>query len=137
MKKMGIDVGSKTIGVALSDAFVWTAHGLTTIKWSDKDFSTADQEIAKIIKEQDITEIVVGLPKHMNGSIGERGEISKNYASYLSNKFNVKTILWDERLSTVAAERVLLEADVSRSKRKEVIDKMAAVMILQGFLDAQ
>jgi len=73
----------------------------------------------------------------MNGSIGERGEISKNYASYLSNKFNVKTILWDERLSTVAAERVLLEADVSRSKRKEVIDKMAAVMILQGFLDAQ
>src|SRR5690625_1795698 len=105
MKKMGIDVGSKTIGVAVSDAFGWTAQGLTTIKWSDKDFSTADQEIAKIIKEQDITEIVVGLPKHMNGSIGERGEISKNYASYLSNKFNVKTILWDERLSTVAAER--------------------------------
>ncbi|MBU5593545.1 Holliday junction resolvase RuvX [Amphibacillus sp. MSJ-3] len=137
MKKMGLDVGSKTIGVAISDAFGWTAQGLTTLKWTDKQFSSADQDIESIIKEHDITEIVIGLPKHMNGSIGERGEISQAYADYLADKFKVKTTLWDERLSTMAAERVLLEADVSRNKRKKVIDKMAAVMILQGYLDAQ
>lgn len=137
MKKMGLDVGSKTIGVAISDAFGWTAQGLTTLKWNEKDFSTADQEIESIIQEHEITEVVIGLPKHMNGSIGERGEISQSYATYLADKFKVKTTLWDERLSTMAAERVLLEADVSRNKRKKVIDKMAAVMILQGYLDAQ
>ncbi|WP_440895925.1 Holliday junction resolvase RuvX [Amphibacillus sp. Q70] len=137
MKRMGLDVGSKTIGVAISDAFGWTAQGLTTLKWNDKDFSTADQEIESIIQEHEITEVVIGLPKHMNGSIGERGEISQSYATYLADKFKIKTTLWDERLSTMAAERVLLEADVSRNKRKKVIDKMAAVMILQGYLDAQ
>lgn len=136
MRTMGLDVGSKTIGVAISDAFGWTAQGLTTIKWNEKDFSTANQSIASIIDEHEISKIVIGLPKHMNGSIGERGEISRKYADYLTNKYDVETTLWDERLSTMAAERVLLEADVSRSKRKTVIDKMAAVMILQGYLDA-
>ena len=134
---MGLDVGSKTIGVAISDAFGWTAQGLTTIHWSEKDFSTANQSIAPLIDEYEVTEIVIGLPKHMNGSIGERGEISQKFADYLADKYQIKTTLWDERLSTMAAERVLLEADVSREKRKNVIDKMAAVMILQGYLDAQ
>lgn len=137
MRIMGLDVGSKTIGVAISDAFGWTAQGLTTIHWSEKDFSTANQSIASLIDEYEVTEIVIGLPKHMNGSIGERGEISQKFADYLADKYQIKTTLWDERLSTMAAERVLLEADVSREKRKNVIDKMAAVMILQGYLDAQ
>jgi len=137
MRIMGLDVGSKTIGVAISDAFGWTAQGLTTIHWSEKDFSTANQSIASLIDEYEVTEIVIGLPKHMNGSIGERGEISQKFADYLADKYQIKTTLWDERLSTMAAERVLLEADVSRGKRKNVIDKMAAVMILQGYLDAQ
>ena len=137
MRIMGLDVGSKTIGVAISDAFGWTAQGLTTIHWSEKDFSTANQSIASLIDEYEVTEIVIGLPKHMNGSIGERGEISQKFADYLEDKYQIKTTLWDERLSTMAAERVLLEADVSRGKRKNVIDKMAAVMILQGYLDAQ
>lgn len=137
MRIMGLDVGSKTIGVAISDAFGWTAQGLTTIHWSEKDFSTANQSIAPLIDEYEVTEIVIGLPKHMNGSIGERGEISQKFADYLADKYQIKTTLWDERLSTMAAERVLLEADVSRGKRKNVIDKMAAVMILQGYLDAQ
>lgn len=137
MRKMGLDVGSKTIGVAISDAFGWTAQGLTTIKWSDNNFSTADKEIESIIKEHEITEVIIGLPKHMNGSIGERGKKSQEYSSYLSNKYKIKATLWDERLSTVAAERVLIEGDVSRSKRKKVIDKMAATMILQGYLDSQ
>lgn len=137
MRIMGLDVGSKTIGVAVSDAFGWTAQGLTTIHWNENDFTTANQSIAAIISEYEVTEIVVGLPKHMNGSIGERGEKSQKYADYLTKTYNIKTTLWDERLSTMAAERVLLEADVSRGKRKKVIDKMAAVMILQGYLNGK
>ena len=135
MRIMGLDVGSKTIGVAVSDAFGWTAQGLTTIHWNENDFTTANQSLAAIISEYEVTEIVIGLPKHMNGTIGERGEISQKYADYLSENYKIKTTLWDERLSTVAAERILLQADVSRNKRKKVIDKMAAVMILQGYLD--
>lgn len=131
---MALDVGSKTIGVAVSDAFGWTAQGLTTIKWNEQDYQTATPELAEIITQHEVSEIVVGLPKHMNGSIGIRGEASQEYAAYLEREFNIKTVLWDERLSTMAAERVLLEADVSRGKRKKVIDKMAAVMILQGYL---
>ncbi|MCT2537648.1 Holliday junction resolvase RuvX [Aquibacillus koreensis] len=136
MKKMGLDVGSKTIGVAISDALGWTAQGLTTIKWNESEIDSAYDELAKIISEHDIQEAVVGLPKNMNGSIGERGEASMLFADYLKEKFNLKIVLWDERLTTMAAERVLLEADVSRKKRKKVIDKMAASMILQGYLDS-
>ena len=136
MKKMGLDVGSKTIGIAVSDAFGWTAQGVTTLHWNENDFQTVRDQLANLIKEHDITEVVIGLPKNMNGSIGERGEASQRIAEYIEDQFDVKTFLWDERLTTMAAERVLLEADVSRKKRKKVIDKMAAVMILQGYLDA-
>lgn len=134
---MALDVGTKTIGVAVSDAFGWTAQGLMTIHWDERDYSTAKDVLAKIIDEHNISEIIVGLPKHMNGSIGDRGEASQAFAIYLEKEFGINTILWDERLSTMAAERVLLEADVSRGKRKKVIDKMAAVMILQGYLDSK
>ncbi|QTM99913.1 Holliday junction resolvase RuvX [Sediminibacillus dalangtanensis] len=136
MKKIGFDVGEKTIGVAVSDALGWTAQGITTIKWDEKDYSTAESEIERIISEYNIEEAVVGLPKNMNGTIGERGEASQAFAKYLEDRFSLRTVLWDERLTTMAAERVLLEADMSRKKRKKVIDKMAAVMILQGYLDA-
>ncbi|WP_186576493.1 Holliday junction resolvase RuvX [Aquibacillus kalidii] len=137
MKTIGLDVGSKTIGVAISDAFGWTAQGLTTIRWQEPNYSTAEAELGKIIVEHEIDQAVVGLPKNMNGTIGERGEASQRFTTYLETQFHLKTILWDERLTTMAAERVLLEADVSRKKRKKVIDKMAAVMILQGFLDSK
>ncbi|WP_182200503.1 Holliday junction resolvase RuvX [Paraliobacillus salinarum] len=136
MKKMGLDVGSKTIGVAVSDAMGWTAQGLKTIRWDENDYQTAKDELALIIQQHEISKVIVGLPKNMNGTIGERAEMSQHFASYIEEQFNIPTILWDERLSTMAAERVLLEADVSRKKRKKVIDKMAAVMILQGYLDA-
>lgn len=136
MKKMALDVGSKTIGVAVSDAMGWTAQGLKTIQWNENDYQTAQQELAAIIQEYDIHEVIVGLPKNMNGTIGERAELSKQFAAFIEQQFQVPTVLWDERLTTMAAERVLLEADVSRKKRKKVIDKMAAVMILQGYLDA-
>lgn len=135
MKKMGLDVGEKTIGVAVSDAFGWTAQGVKTIRWNEKDPSSADEELQALIKQYDISMAVVGLPKNMNGSHGPRAEASERFAQYLEDRFNIDTVLWDERMSTMAAERVLLEADVSRKKRKKVIDKMAAVMILQSYLD--
>lgn len=135
MKIIGLDVGSKTMGVAISDAFGWTAQGLTTIYWNESNMPSADEELKKIIEEHEISKAVIGLPKNMNGTIGERGEASKRFARHFEKKFDIPVVFWDERLSTVAAERVLLEADVSRKKRKQVIDKMAAVMILQGYLD--
>src|SRR5699024_523814 len=135
MRILGLDVGSKTIGVAVSDALKMTAQGITTIEWNENDMSSADRALKEIIDEYEVNEIVVGLPKHMNGSIGERGEISKIYANRLHKTFNLPVHLIDERLTTVAAEKTLLEADVSRKKRGKVIDKMAAVMILQNYLD--
>jgi putative Holliday junction resolvase len=135
MKIIGLDVGSKTIGVALSDAFGWTAQGLTTLYWNESDIHSADAELSKIIEEHEVGKAIIGLPKNMNGTIGERGEASERFAKHIEKKFKIPCVLWDERLSTVAAERVLLEADLSRKKRKKVIDKMAAVMILQSYLD--
>lgn len=135
MKIMGLDVGSKTIGVAVSDELGWTAQGLTTIKWDENDIHSADSQLKTIIDEHNISKVVIGLPKNMNGTIGERGEASQRFAEYIEKNYNLQTVLWDERLTTMAAERVLLEADVSRKKRKKVIDKMAAMMILQGYLD--
>lgn len=135
MRVIGLDVGSKTIGVAVSDGLQLTAQGLTTILWNEDDMTSADKELAEIIAEHEVTEIVIGLPKHMNGTIGDRGEISEIYGRRLKRIHKLPVSLLDERLTTIAAERVLIEADVSRKKRKLVIDKMAAVMILQNYLD--
>jgi len=137
MRTMGLDVGSKTIGVALSDALGWTAQGLKTIQINEANGEYGFDEMETLIKENEVSKIVVGLPKNMNGTIGPRGEASQFYADELNKRFGIPVILWDERLTTVAAERVLLDADVSRKKRKKVIDKMAASMILQGYLDSQ
>lgn len=137
MRTMGLDVGSKTVGIALSDALGWTAQGLETLKINEEKNVFGFEQIGKIINENEVGKIVVGLPKNMNGTIGPRGEASQFYASELEKRFGLPVVLWDERLTTMAAERVLLEADVSRKKRKKVIDKMAAVMILQGYIDSQ
>jgi putative Holliday junction resolvase len=133
---MGLDVGSKTVGIALSDELGWTAQGLKTLKINEEKNEFGFDEIGQLIKEYEVSKVVIGLPKNMNGSIGFRGEASQQYAKEIETKFAVETVLWDERLTTMAAERILLEADVSRKKRKKVIDKMAAVMILQGYLDS-
>src|SRR5699024_2440068 len=135
MRIIGLDIGSKTIGVAVSDALGLTAQGLTTIQWEENNLKSADEPLKKIIDDYDIQKAVIGLPKHMNGSIGERSEASQRYANHFEKTHQIQTELWDKRLTTIAAERVLLEADMSRKKRKKVIDKMAAVMILQGYLD--
>lgn len=133
MRIMGLDLGDKTIGVALSDPLALTAQGLKVIKRSGFEMG----EIAKIVKEYEVTEIVVGYPKNMNGTIGPRAKKTEEFAHNLKNELSLPVRLWDERLSTVGAERVLLEADISRAKRKKIIDKMAAVIILQGYLDSK
>jgi putative holliday junction resolvase len=136
MKVMGLDVGEKTIGVAISDDLGWTAQGVKTLKWKE-DFTDVKDELQHLIESYQIDKIVVGLPKNMNGTIGERGIACERFAEKLKETFQIPTVLWDERLTTMAAERVLLTADVSRAKRKKVIDKLAAVMILQSYLDAK
>ena len=137
MRVLGLDVGSKTVGIALSDEMGWTAQGLKTLKINEEKEEFGFEEIGQIIKEYQVDTVVIGLPKNMNGTIGPRGEASQQYANEVESRFAVPTVLWDERLTTMAAERVLLEADVSRKKRKKVIDKMAAMMILQGYLDSK
>ncbi|MFT4412738.1 Holliday junction resolvase RuvX [Fredinandcohnia humi] len=137
MRVLGLDVGSKTIGVAVSDEMGWTAQGIETIKINEERQQFGLERLGEIIKQFEVESVVIGLPKNMNGTIGPRGEASQHFAQLVTKRFGLPVVLWDERLSTVAAERVLLSADVSRKKRKQVIDKMAAVMILQGYLDSK
>lgn len=131
MRIMGLDFGERTIGVAVSDALLLTAQGIKTIRRSKKEI----EELRDLIREYEVSEIVLGFPKNMNGTLGPRAELTQAFAEVLRSEFGLSVALWDERLSTVGAERSLLEADVSRAKRKQVIDKMAAVFILQGYLD--
>lgn len=133
MRILGLDVGDKTIGVAVSDPLGWTAQGVKTIKriGIKKDL----QEILNIIKEYNVEKIVVGLPKNMNGTLGSQSEKVLNFCDKLKEVCNLEIILEDERLTTVAAERMLIEADMHWSKRKKVIDTIAATYILQGYLD--
>lgn len=137
MRIMGLDVGSKTVGVAISDALGWTAQGIETVKINEAIGEFGIGRIAELVKEYTVTEFVVGFPKNMNNTVGPRGEASESYKKLLEETFGMPVKLWDERLTTMAAERMLIEADVSRKKRKQVIDKMAAVLILQGYLDSK
>lgn len=134
---IGLDVGSKTIGVAVSDAMGWTAQGIDTLRINEENEDFGIDQLIKIIDEYDVDTVIIGLPKNMNNSIGPRGEASIQFKDLLQQERpELKMVMWDERLSTVGAERTLLEADVSRKKRKKVIDKMAAVFILKGYLDS-
>ncbi|MBU0904580.1 MAG: Holliday junction resolvase RuvX [Planococcaceae bacterium] len=137
MRIMGLDVGSKTVGIAVSDAFGWTAQGIETIKIDESNNQFGIDRIEELVKSHEVSTFVVGYPKNMNNSIGPRAEASERFAELLKVTFNKPVVLWDERLTTAAAERMLIQADVSRKKRKQVIDKMAAVMILQGYLDSK
>lgn len=133
MRLMGLDIGEKTIGVALSDPFGWTAQGLRTIR--RKGIKSDINEIISIIKEFGVEKIIAGLPKNMNNTIGTTGEKVIAFCEKIKPSINLEIIFQDERLTTVAAEKMLISADVSRKKRKEVIDTVAAVYILQGYLD--
>ena len=132
---LGLDVGDRTVGVAASDLLLMTAQGVETIRREtpDKDLSRLDE----LMREYDATQLVVGLPRNMNGTEGERCEVVRAFADAIKEKRpDAEIVFWDERLSTVAATKSLIMADVSRKKRKKVIDKMAAVFILQGYLDS-
>ncbi|WP_114569877.1 Holliday junction resolvase RuvX [Exiguobacterium flavidum] len=134
-RAMGLDVGTKTIGVAVSDAMGWTAQGVETVKWDEPDYETAFKRLDQLVKQYNVELIVIGHPKNMNGTIGPRAEASEQFAREIGQHTGLETKLVDERLTTMQAERMLIDADVSRKKRKQVIDKMAAVMILQTHLD--
>lgn len=135
MRIMGLDMGTKTIGIAISDALLLTAQGVEVIRRTSEKADIA--RIDALITEYEVHALVLGWPRHMNGSVGERAIAAEAFAELLRDAFpDCEVLLWDERLSTVAANRSLLEADVSRKKRKQVIDKMAAVYILQGYLDS-
>lgn len=133
MRIMALDVGSRTIGIACSDALLITAQGIETIRRTslENDFN----RLRELISEYEVHELVVGMPKNMNGTKGERAEKTEEFVEKMKAVIDLPVTFWDERLSTVMAERQLIAADVSRKKRKGVIDKMAAVVILQGYLD--
>ena len=138
MRYMGLDLGSKTLGVAISDPTKTIANVLTTIRFKDENYDLLISPLADIIKEYQISKIILGYPKNMNGTIGERAQACEAMAHKLEEMFPAcKVVLWDERLSTVAAEKVLVDADMRRKKRKQVIDMMAAVVILQNYLDSK
>ena len=135
-KVLGLDLGSRTCGIAMSDILGMLAHGVETFRFKDNDYTSCARHVKELVEQNDIHTIILGLPKHMNGDIGERGEISIAFKKMLEEMIaGIEVILIDERLTTKVAENQLIFADVSRKKRKKVIDKMAAVEILQGYLD--
>lgn len=134
---MGLDYGSKTMGVAISDALKITAQGIETIY--RKDENKLRQTLARIeelAKEYEVEEIVLGFPKHMNNTVGDRAEKSLELKAMLERRTGLPVIMWDERLTTVEAERTLIESNVRRENRKQYVDKIAAVIILQGYLNS-
>jgi putative holliday junction resolvase len=135
MRAMGLDVGTKTVGVAISDELGLTAQGVPTVRRQNLKQDLA--ALATLAEEHGVTVVVVGLPLNMDGSEGPRAEASRAFGALVTERLGLPVEYWDERLTTVEAQRVLLAADVSRQKRKQVIDQLAAGLILQGWLDAR
>lgn len=137
MRIMGLDYGTKTVGVAISDALGLTAQGIETITRKEENkLRRTCARIEELIKEYEVEKIVLGFPKHMNNDIGERAEKSLEFKEMLERRTGLEVIMWDERLTTISAERTLMESGVRREDRKKYIDKIAAVFILQGYLDS-
>ena len=137
MRIMGLDYGTKTVGVAISDALGLTAQGIETIERKEENkLRRICARIEELIREYEVEKIVLGFPKHMNNDVGERAEKSLEFKAMLERRTGLEVIMWDERLTTVAAERTLIESKVRREDRKKYIDKIAAVFILQGYLDS-
>ena len=136
MRIMGLDVGSKTVGVAISDPLGFTAQGVEIVRIDEEAGEFGFERLEEVVKQYKVDKFVVGLPKNMNNTEGPRVEASKAYGDKINELFNIPVDYQDERLTTVQAERMLVEqADVSRGKRKKVIDKLAAQLILQNYLD--
>ena len=136
MRCMALDLGSKTIGIAVSDVTGLIAGGVETIRRTSPQRD--DQRLTELVQEYEVATLVVGYPKNMNGTVGERAHGCEQFAEHLRALFPcLEVVLLDERLSTVAAEKVLVDADLRRKKRRKVIDMMAAVVILQNYLDSR
>lgn len=137
MRYLGFDLGTRTLGISISDDTKTIASTLTTLRFNDGEYEELLPEIDKIVKEHKIEKIILGLPKNMNNTYGERAETTISFQKRLSEYLNLEVILQDERLSTVAAHNYLIEADMSRKKRKKVVDKLSANIILQTYLDIE
>ncbi|MCX4321786.1 MAG: Holliday junction resolvase RuvX [Lachnospiraceae bacterium] len=138
MRIMGLDLGSKTVGVAISDPLLITAQGIEIIR--RKEENKLRQTLARIealIVEYEVDTIVLGLPKNMNDTLGERAQLSLEFKEKLERRTGLPVVMWDERLTTVAADKAMMEAGIRRENRKDYVDKIAACLILQGYLDLQ
>ena len=137
MRYLGIDLGSKTVGLAMSDTTLTIASTYKTIFFKDEDYNSTINEIKDIIKENNITKIILGLPKNMNNTLGERAEITLKYKELLEKSTDLPVIMFDERLTSVISNSILIEADMSREKRKKKVDSIAAQIILQDYLNKE
>jgi putative Holliday junction resolvase len=135
MRVLGLDLGSKTLGMAISDYLGVIANPVGTFHFPDNDLEVALSKVTEIVKEYDVEKIVLGLPKHMNGDIGTQAEYCLVFKGMLESKLGLEVIMVDERLTSRIAERVMIKADISRRKRKQNVDKLAATIILQTYLD--
>jgi len=137
MRYLGLDLGTRTLGISISDTTKTIATALKTIKFNDSDYDSLLPELKSIIEEYNISKIVLGLPKNMNNTMGERCDTTIKFQKKLIKEFNIEVVLQDERLTTVEATNYMLEADISRKKRKKKIDSLAANIILQTYLDRE
>ena len=137
MRYLGIDLGSKTIGLAMSDTTLTIASTYKTIFFKNEDYNSTIEEIMNIIKEYNITKIILGLPKNMNNTLGERAETTLKYKELLEKNTDIPIIMFDERLTSVISNNILIEADMSRKKRKKKVDSIAAQIILQDYLNKE
>ena len=137
MRYLGFDLGTRTLGISISDSTKTIASTFKTIRFSENDYKSLIPEISNILKQNEISKIILGFPKNMNNTIGDRCETTLEFKKLLEDNFNIEVVLHDERLTTVEATNYMLEADISRKKRKKKIDSLAANIILQTYLDKE
>ena len=136
MKKLGLDLGNRTLGIAISDDLGFLARGLETYRFEDKEFSVPLDYTITLIKRYNIDVVVLGHPKNMDGTQGEQAKITETFKADLEKQINVKVVLWDERLTSKMATQMMVSQNLKKKNRKKDIDKMAATIILQGYLDS-
>ena len=136
-KILGLDLGTRTIGIAISDSLEMIASAVETFRFKEDDFDSALRRVVEIAKERKVSKIVLGYPKHMNGDIGDKALLCEDFRNKIIDNLGLEVVLVDERWTTKLAQNRLLEFDLSRNKRKQIIDKMAAVVILQNYLDSK
>lgn len=132
---LGLDLGSKTLGVSISDPYGMIARVYDTFRFSEDDYNAAIAYLMKIIEKEQISTIVLGYPRHMNGDVGIRGKISEDFKQKILQKKQINVILWDERLSTISVNKAMIDGNMRREKRKQHKDELAAVVILQDYLN--